>query len=175
MKRSGYGFGVPELLIVTGCGIFTFVLWLSAYWEKDIRWLHFFQSWMYLGTIVLSLRRNRWGYFIGIAAAATWDYTAVFVNTFLRSGLHWLSVSLHSGRLQHADQMIAIPAWGSNFLVVVGCLWAYGRMRGKAASDLVRLLFSFVLTTAFFAAAIALFQPRYLPLFRGMVHPHRPW
>ena len=37
------------------------------------------------------------------------------------------------------------------------------------------VVFAFVLTTGFFAAAMALCQPRYLPLFRAMLHPHRPW
>jgi len=174
MKNAGRGMGLPELLILIGCSLFIFVLWLSAYFEADIRWLHFFQAWMYLATIWLSLRRNRWGYFIGISAAGHWDYTSVFVNTFFRSGLHWLFAWMSTGQLKHVDQMIAVPAWTANFLVVAGCVWAYARLREKGPGDLVRMLLAFVLTTGFFAADIAICQPRYLPLFRGILHPHRP-
>src|SRR5215467_15762295 len=99
MKSSGRKLGAPELLILIGSCLFIFVLWLSAYFEPDIRWLHFFQAWMYIAAAVLSLRPSRWGYFIGISAAGLWDYTSLFVNTFLRSGLHWLSESISSGQL----------------------------------------------------------------------------
>ena len=61
--------GAPEWLILVGASLFIAVLALSAFWEADIRWLHFFQAWMYVATIALSLRGNRWGYFIGISAA----------------------------------------------------------------------------------------------------------
>jgi hypothetical protein len=166
--------GAPEWLILIGASCFILVLAVSAYWEADIRWLHFFQTWMYLATIALSLRRNRWGHFIGISAAGLWDYTNLFVTTFLVSGLQHLSQWIHTGHLDRPDQLIAIPAWLANFLVVVGCLWAYARQPAKPRSDFARFLVTFVLTTAFFAAAMALFQPRYLALFPRMLHPHLP-
>ena len=175
MKTATRRFGTPEVLIVTGSCIFIFVLWLAAYYEADIRWLHFFQAWMYIAAIWLSLRRSAWGYFIGISAAGLWDYINLFVTTFFRSGLHWLSAWSSSGQLQHVDQIIAVPAWIANFLVVAGCVWGYARLQQKRRSDLARLALAFVLTTGFFAAAIAVCQPRYLPLFRGLLHPHSPW
>src|SRR6516225_4418678 len=122
--KSRLRVGAPECLILIGSSIFIFILWLSAYFEADIRWLHFFQAWMYLAAIWLSLRRNRWGYFIGISAAGLWDYMAAFVNSFFRSGLHWLFVWISTGHATHADQLIAVPAWVGNFMVVVGSLWA---------------------------------------------------
>lgn len=175
MKTAGRGIGLPEVLILIGCCLFIFVLWLSAYFEPDIRWLHFFQAWMYLATLWLSMRGSRWGYFIGISAAGLWDYTSIFVNTFFRSGLHWLSAWIGTGQLKHVDQIIAVPAFTANFLVVVGSVWAYARLRGKMAGDVGRLALALVMTTGFFAADIAICQPCYLPLFRGIFHPHRPW
>jgi hypothetical protein len=166
---------VPELLIVVGSCLFVFVLGVSAYFEHDIQWLHFFQSWMYIAAVWLSLRRSRWGYFIGISAAAFWDYGTVFVNTFLRSGLHWMLLSINTGKVQHVDQIVAVPAWLGNLLVVVGCVWAYTRLRKKRWTDMAIFGLALILTTGFFAAVIALFQPRYLPLFRGILHPHAPW
>jgi len=151
------------------------VLWLSAYLEPDIRWLHFFQAWMYLAATALALRHSRWGYFIGLSAAGLWDYINLFVTTFLRSGLHWVSAWISTGQLERVDQIVAVPGWIGNLLVVIGSIWAYARLSEKRWSDLGRLAFAFILTTGFFAAAMALCQPRYLPLFRAMLHPHRPW
>jgi len=175
MKAVGNTRGYPVQLIIAGSLLFMFALWFSAYLEPDIRWLHFFQSWMYLATVGLSLRRNRWGYFIGISAAGLWDYISLFVNTFLRNGLHWLLASVGTGQLQHIELIIAVPAWIGNLLVVVGSMWAYSRLPEKRRGDVGRLVLAFVLTTGFFAAAMAVCQPRYLPLFRGLLHPHRPW
>jgi hypothetical protein len=155
--------------------LFIFVLWLSAYLEPDIRWLHFFQAWMYLATIALLLRGSRWGYFIGASAAMFWDYINLFVTTFLRSGLHWMFASISTGHLERLDQIVAVPGWTGNLLVVVGSVWGYMQLAEKPWSDLGRLVLAFVFTTAFFAGCIAACQPRYLPLFRAILHPHRPW
>ena len=166
-KRRG-----PEWLTVTGGCAFILVLAFSAYWQADIRWLHFFQAWMYVAAIVLGLRRNRWGYFIGISAAGLWDYTNLFATSFFVNGLQQLSRWMHTGHLARPDLLIAVPAWFSNLLVVAGCLWGYGRLRGKMPSDAGRFLVAFALTTGFFAAAMALFQPRYLSIFPKLLHPH---
>jgi ABC-type uncharacterized transport system permease subunit len=166
--------GAQEWFILIGASVFIVVLAVSAFFESDIRWLHFFQALMYIATIVLSLRRSRWGYFIGISAAGLWAYVNMFVTTFLFSGLHHLMRSIQSGRLQHPDQIIAVPAWLANVVVVVGCIWAYSRLRQKPASDFVRFLITFVLTTGYFALDMAFFQPRYLTIFPRLLHPHLP-
>jgi CubicO group peptidase (beta-lactamase class C family) len=46
-------------LAVCGAIVFIGVLFVSAYWENDIRWLHFFQSWIYLIAIALMLKREQ--------------------------------------------------------------------------------------------------------------------
>ncbi|HEV2488726.1 MAG TPA: hypothetical protein VGT03_02875 [Candidatus Acidoferrales bacterium] len=174
MEGTGWRLGAPEWLILVGGSFFILVLAVSAYWEADIRWLHFFQAWMYLATIVLSLRGSRWGHFIGISSAGFWDYTNLFVTTFLAAGLQQLSLWIHTGHLPRPDLFIAVPAWLSNFLVVMGCLWAYSRRPSKSIRDVRGFLVAFVLSTAFFAAVMALFQPRYLALFPRLLHPHLP-
>jgi hypothetical protein len=87
----------PEWLIMIGAGFFILVLFVSAAWDPSIRWLHFFQAWMYIATIWLSLRKNRWGYFIGLSAAGLWAYGSLFVNTFFVNGLHQLAVWIQTG------------------------------------------------------------------------------
>ena len=165
---------VPLWLIVIGATIFIVVLAVSAFWEADIRWLHFFQAWMYIATIVLSVRRNRWGYLIGISAAGLWAYANLFVTTFFVSGLHWLAQWMMTGQLAHPDQVIAVPAWLSNVLVVIGCAWAYSRLPAKSIADAGKLLLAFAVTSGFFALDMALFQPRYLTIFPRLLHPHLP-
>ena len=166
--------GAPECLILTGANVFILILALSAFWEADIRWLHFFQAWMYIATIALSLQRNRWGCFIGVSAAGLWDYMNIFATTFFYNGLQELSAWIRTGHLAHPDLLIAVPAWLGNFLVVAGCLWAYLRLPDKTPRDFGRFLLAFALTTGYFIADIALFQPRYLALFPRMLHPHLP-
>src|SRR5947207_9319141 len=168
------GFRAPERLYVTGACFFIVVLAISAWWERDIRWLHFFQAWMYLATIVLGLRGNRWGYFIGLSAAGLWDYANIFATTFFFNGMQQLSHFFHTGHLDRPDLLIAVPAWFSNLLIVIGCLWAYARRSDKNPRDAAKLVLSFALTTGFFALAIALFQPRYLGIFPRLLHPHLP-
>lgn len=172
MQPSKWHLGAPEWLILIGASVFIFVLALSAFWDADIRWLHFFQAWMYLATIVFSLQGNRWGYFIGISAAGLWDYANLVATTFFFNGLQQLAQWIHTGQLARPDLLIAVPAWLSNFLVIVGCLWAYTRLASKTSADLARFLLAFAVTTGFFAADMAIFQPRYLALFPRMLHPH---
>lgn len=127
---------------------------------------------MYLATILLGLRRNRWGYFIGLSAAGLWDYINLFVTTFFVNGLQQIPRWIETGHLARPDLLIAVPAWLANLLVVVGCLWAYARLAQKSVGDAGKFLVAFIVTTAFFALAITLFQPRYLGLFPRMLHPH---
>jgi hypothetical protein len=174
MKPDSGRMSVPEWLILIGASVFILVLAVSAIWEADIRWLHFFQAWMYVATIALSLRGNRWGYFIGISAAGFWDYANIVATTFFVNGLQQLSEWMSTGHLARPDLLIAVPAWFSNFLVIAGCLWGYLRRTVKSVTDVGRFLVAFALTTGFFAADMAVFQPRYLALFRRMLHLHLP-
>jgi hypothetical protein len=164
----------PDWLILIGCTLFILVLALSAFWEADIRWLHFFQAWMYIAAIALGLRRNRWGFFIGMSAAGLWDYTNLFVTSFLASGVRELSAWFQTGHLQRPDQAIAVAAWLSNLSVLIGCAWAYSRLAKKPALDIAVFSLTFVLTTGYFALIMFLLQPRYLALFPRMLHPHMP-
>ena len=174
MPNDNPPFAAPQWLFLTGAVFFIVVLAISAVWDASIRWLHVFQAGMYLATIILGVRRNRWGYFVGISTAGLWDYANIFATTFFFNGLQQLSRWIHTGHLDRPDLLVAVPAWFSNFFVVVGCLWAYSRLTEKSLADAARFLLAFVLTTGFFALDMALFQPRYLPLFSRMLHPHLP-
>ncbi len=174
MQVESPRFKAPEWLILIGGCVFILMLAVSAFFEPDIRWLHFFQAWMYIATIWLGLRGNRWGYFIGVSAAGLWMYSTIFANTFFINGLQQLSLWIQTGRLQRPDLLLAVPAWFANLLVVIGCLWAYFRFPTRALRDFAGFVITFVLTTGFFALDMALFQPRYLGMFPRMLHPHLP-
>jgi hypothetical protein len=174
MEGGSHQIGYPEWLILFGGSAFIAVLAISAYWEKDIRWLHFFQAWMYIAAMALSIARNRWGYFIGISAAGFWDYTNIFATTFFFNGLEQMPIWVRTGHLARPDILIAVPAWFANLLVVAGCLWAYLQRRERPRTDLVRFFVTLVLTTGFFALDMALCQPRYLGIFSRLLHPRLP-
>lgn len=98
-----------------------------------------------------------------------------FYDQLLLEWLQQLSQWIHTGRLARPDLLIAVPAWFSNLLVVIGCLWAYSKLEGRRVRDALEFLACFVLATGFFAADMAIFQPRYLGLFPELLHPHLPW
>lgn len=120
MKRSVSHFRAPEWVILVGALGFMLMLAISASLDAQIRWLHFFQSWMYVATIALSCRQSRWGYFLGVSVAGFWDYMNVFASSFFWNGLQQLYGWTASGHLSRPDLLIAVPAWFSNLLVVVG-------------------------------------------------------
>jgi hypothetical protein len=172
MTNTRSRIGAPEWFILIGAVVFVVILVISAVFEADIRWLHFFQAWMYIATIVLSLHGNRWGYFIGVSAAGLWDYANLVATTFFFNGLQELARWVHTGHLARPDLLIAVPAWLANLSVIIGCLWAYTRLPAKMTSDFLKAAIAFALTTGFFAADMALFQPRYLGIFSRMLHLH---
>jgi hypothetical protein len=159
-------------LIWTGAAGFIAILIVSAVFDPTIRWLHAFQALMYLGVIALTARGSRWGLFLGVSVAAFWNYGALFVNSFFRGGVRALSQSLAEGRLVHADQVIAVFAVGFHFLMIAACVAAYLRLPRKSWRDLPAWLATLVGQAAYFAAIMALFQPRYLEQFPRMLHPH---
>jgi hypothetical protein len=174
MQNANRRLESPQGLILVGGCCFILLLGISAFWEANIRGLHFFQAWMYIATIASSFRRNRWGLFIGISAGGLWDYANIVATTFFFNGLQQLYQWSHTGHLERPDLLIAVPAWCANLIIIIGCVWAYSRLPMKSLSDVGRLVATFVLTTAFFALDMALFQPRYLGIFPRLSHPHLP-
>jgi hypothetical protein len=127
---------------------------------------------MYIVALALIWKRSKWGYFAGSGAALFWNYTTLFVNTFLKNGLEQTQVLLHTGQLPRPDLFIAVPAWTGNLAVLFGCIVGYLLASEKRWTDVLRLVTAIACTTAFFGLIVALYQPRYLPLFREALHPH---
>ncbi|MGH8362917.1 MAG: hypothetical protein ACRESQ_06160 [Gammaproteobacteria bacterium] len=163
-----------DWVIVVAAGIFIGILFISAWWDPTIRWLHFFQAWLYIATIILVLRKNPWGYLFGAATAAFWVYVNLFITNFFRAGREQLEILLSQGTLPRPDLSIAVPAVAANLAIVVGGLWAYGRVRihQPVWQDVGTFVICTGISAGYFAADIAIFQPRYLPLFGRLLAPH---
>ena len=161
-----------DVVNALACLVFIFILFLSAWFDSTIRWLHFFQAWLYVATAALALQRNKWGYFLGIATAGFWAYGALFLNGFFQAGRVQLTLLLQTGTLPHPELIIAVPAVLANVVIVVCCMWSYLRLPDRRPGDLGRFAASVALSLGFFAADMALFQPRYLVMFARILHPH---
>jgi hypothetical protein len=151
---------------------FVAILALAAYWDHTIIWLHLFQSFQNVAIVVLAARHNRWAYFLGITSAAFWIYLTTFITNFSESGFVNLALSLHSGTLTRADQIIAVPAVAFQLALILTCLIAYLRLAARPASDWLRFLGSLIGVVAYLIASIAVLQPRYLAMVPRLLHPH---
>jgi hypothetical protein len=163
---------IGSAVAIAGATVFLCVLFISAYWESDIRWLHFLQSWMYLAAIALMLKESKWGCFIGFGAAIFWDYVNLFITTFLRAGLAQTQAFIHTGHIARPDLLLSVPGWFGNLAVIVGCILAYSATPKRQVQDLFGLAIATTGTTAYFALSMFLCQPRYLALFPALLHPH---
>jgi hypothetical protein len=175
LGRAAGGAGpslAAQWTIYVGCVGFIAILAISAVFDHSIIWLHVFQALMYVAVIGLIARDNRWGAFLGVSIASFWNYGALFVNSFFRSGLRAIHQSLAEGRLVHPDQIIAVGAVAFHILVIGGCVVAYLRMPRRPGADAIGLVVAAIGSTAYFAAIMALFQPRYLTMFPRLLHPH---
>jgi hypothetical protein len=163
---------IADRLVVAGSAGFIVVLALAAYWDHSIIWLHAVRALMYVATILLVLRQDRWGYFLGISIAAFWNYTNLFVTTFFQDGVRQFETLLRTGILPQPDLFISVPAVFFHFVMIAAGLWAYARVADKRASDALRFAVAFFGSIAFFAGDMALTQPRYLPIFGLLFSPH---
>lgn len=156
----------PLWVIIPGAAVFVLALAVSAIFEADLRWLHFFQAWLYIATVGLSIRGNRWGYFVGISAAVLWDYALFFTSPLFSELLKTPT---------RPDVLLQTLAWFGNLAIVAGSVWAYARLPNRPRGDWLRLGLAFLGSTGFLVLIVAIFTPERLALFRGMLHPHWPF
>ena len=159
-------FAGPEWLVMIGGSFFIFALTVSAIFVPEIRWLHLVQSSLYVAAITFSLRRSRWGYFIGASTAGFWDLLVLFASPLCAEILD---------QPTRPDLVLQGLASVANLAVVIGSVWGYRRLADKCREDIGRLILTFTVTTGLLIAATAILAPDYLVALTRALHPHWPW
>ncbi|MDR3698656.1 MAG: hypothetical protein P4L56_03415 [Candidatus Sulfopaludibacter sp.] len=122
-----------------------------------------------LRVILLTRRRNAWGFGAGFTIAAFWNYTNLFVTIFIKAGLHQFSILLGTGHLHRPDLLIAVVAAAGHFLMMVACLAGFlcgrpdVRRWGQFASG-------GMLAVGYFALIILTTGPQYIGLLKRVFH-----
>jgi hypothetical protein len=158
-----------DVLAAVCAAAFVAILAISAYWDPTIGVLHVFEAIPYIAAGVLCLRQHKFGYMLGAASGAFWLWCAGTLTTFVRNGFDRLAMLLRTGTVDRPDVLIAAPAALATGGLVVFSLWGYTRLANKSWADLVRLVATFALVFAFFLAIFAVFAPRYLGMFSGLL------
>ena len=151
--------------ILAGAGFFIFALILSAVFDPRISVLHALQALIYIAVILLARKNNSWGFGAGCIIAAFWNYTNLFVTTFVRSGLQQLSILLRTGRLHRPDLLIAVIAAGGHFLLIIACVAGFLRTRPDARRW-AQFIGGGVLGVGYFVAIIISTGPQYIGLLK---------
>ncbi len=159
-------FGLPDWLITIGGSFFILALAVSAAFIPEIRLLHVVQAALYVATILLSLRRSRWGYFLGASIAGFWTIVALIGSPLFAELI---------AQPTRPDLVLQGLAWLANLAVVIGAILAYNKLPDRTLRDVVGLLLVFFGATAFLVTATAILAPEYLSHLAGVLHPHWPW
>ena len=152
-----------------GAGFFILALLLSALFDPRIRILHTLQALIYLAVIVLTRRNSSWGFGAGFLIAIFWNYTNLFVTTFVRGGWNQLHLLMTSGHASHPDRIIALIACGGHFLMIAGCLAGILLLR-PSAQTWTKFFAGGVIAVASFILMIYTTGPQYIPLMRHVFH-----
>jgi hypothetical protein len=155
--------------IQAGAAFFIFALVVSAIFDPTIRVLHTLQALIYVVVIVLVRRGSPWGFGAGFTIALFWNYTNLFVTTFIAAGLHQLAELLRTGRLSRPDLLIAVFAGAGHFLMIVGYLVCFLRLKPKRRQG-AEFLTAGVLAVAYFVLIIWMTGPQYIPLIKKVFH-----
>ncbi len=148
-----------------GAVFFLLALLLSAVFEPRIRVLHTLQALIYVAVIVLTRRQSAWGFGAGCFIAAFWNYTNIFVTTFVRNGMNQIVSLLHTGHMRHPDALIAVVAAFGHFLMMVACAFGWLRLR-PGGRQLGEFVLGGVLAIGFFVLIIFATGRQYIPLVR---------
>ena len=165
LQRLGIG------LAFAGGLTFIAVLYFSAYWEPDIRRLHFLQSSMYNASLVLLLRGNKWGCFHRGCCRSVLGLRECFRDHLFRNGLDQAYALIQTGHVARPDQLISVPAWLAIWLSFsVHSLYTWPHPASSGPTWVVYFLrlpgqwHSLRERWSWFSRAI--------PLFKGALHPH---
>lgn len=152
-----------------GAGFFTLALLLSAVFDPSIRVLHTLQAMIYVAVILLVRRASAWGFGAGFFIAIFWNYTNLFVTTFVKVGWTALLAFVHTGHLLRPDLLVAVLAAGGHFLMIAACLAGFLLLRPRLA-EWMRFFVGGFVAIAYLVAIIYTTGPQYVPLIRRIFH-----
>jgi hypothetical protein len=155
--------------IYLGASFFTLALILSAVFDPTIRVLHTLQALIYVVVILLVKRSNVWGYGAAFFIAVLWNYTNLFITTFIKAGWTQLVAFLRTGHLPRPDSLIALLAAGGHFLMIGAGLAGFLLLRPKLMGWL-KFLAGGAAAIAYFVLIIYTTGPQYIPLVRRIFH-----
>ena len=149
--------------IFVGAGLFILALVVSAVFDPSIRILHALQALIYVAVIILTRRGSCWGFGAGCFIAAFWNYTNLFVTTFIRTGLEQLMTLLQTGQLQRPDLLVAVIAAAGHFLMIAACVVGFLRT-GPNLRRWGQFFGGGMLAVAYLVAIIFTTGPQYIGL-----------
>jgi hypothetical protein len=150
--------------------VFVVILAVAAYWDPAIRVLHVFESVPYLLAAGFCLRRNTFGYALGLVGGVFWIWMAGFLSTFIRNGFERLEMLFRTGAVDRPDVLIAVPAAMATAGLALCCVLGYARRPNKSWRDAAVLGAAVLAIPAFFLGIFAAFMPQYLRLFSGLLN-----
>ena len=160
MSKHATNPGWIDASMLVGAGFFIFALVLSAVFDPRIRVLHALQTLIYVAVIILTRRGSSWGFGAGCLIAAFWNYTNLFVTTFIRAGLEQLATLIHTGQLHRPDLVVAVVAAAGHFLMIVACVAGFLRT-GPNLRQWGQFLGGGILAVAYLVAIIFTTGPQY--------------
>lgn len=105
----------------------------------------------------------------GFFIASLWNYTNLFVTTFVKGGMIELGLLLRTGHLHRPDLLVAVVAAGEYFLMLITCYAGWVRMRPKLR-ETCEFLAGGVMAVAYFVVIILTAGPQYIPLLKRVFH-----
>lgn len=144
--------------IYIGAGIFLLALLWSAALVPDLRGLHALQSLIYLTVIALASRNSAWAYGAASSVALFWNVMGLFVTHLIQTGANDLWLLLRTG---HANQFVpmSVTLGGIGHFILLGTSLLGVTRFDREPRKWWKFAGGGVLSIAYFALLIALFQP----------------
>jgi hypothetical protein len=157
-----------DIAVAICAATFVVVLAISAYWDRSIRALHFFEAMPYVVAGVLCLRQIKFGYALGVVSGIFWLWMAGFLTTFVRNGFERLAMFMRTGTVDRPDLLIAVPAAIAAGGLVLFAVLGYAQRPSKSWSDVLSWVAAVAVVPLFFLGIFAAFAPQYLAMFESV-------
>ena len=117
-------------MIAIGSAMFVFGLAVSAAFAPEWRVLHLLQAFIYVSVVVLTRRKNPAGFGAGLAVAVFWN--TLLLTTAPHDILQELRTLVLTGRPQRPDLLLSLFAGCGHLLIILACVFGFGRIRPTA-------------------------------------------